>query len=124
MKYPGSLAYPVGGMGGERRGDAGLSLGSRRLPRQLTVAAPTAVRGKEWVAASAAEAARRAAATFSGKILAPNEEGKGRDGEGGREGCVAQSQEGGRAMHADSASFRYLLQMRKEAILWPMLCCQ
>ena len=56
------------------------------------MAAPKAVRGEVWVVAAAA--ATRAAATFSGKILAPNEEGRGRDGEGRREGCVARSQEG------------------------------
>ena len=60
---------------------------ARWRPSQLTVTVPTAVRRVVWVAAAAAGAATTAttaAATFSEKILAPNEEGRGREREGGR----------------------------------------
>ena len=59
---------------------------ARWRPSQLTVTVPTAVRRVVWVAAAAGAAttATTAAATFSEKILAPNEEGRGREREGGR----------------------------------------
>ena len=63
---------------------------ARRRPSQLTVTK----RGELWVTAAVAAATTSAAATFSEKILAPNEEGRGEE-ERGKEGGrgARQSQE-------------------------------